>query len=267
MTDNQMLPAKPCSVEAASELTILLVHGSWHGAWCWERQFAPWLREQGHVVETLDLPSHGRNDARRITMHSVRDYADAVEAAIARSEQPVVVAGHSMGGFVVQKLMERRLPNLAGAVLVASAPPDGVWRLVLHLLRTRPADLLRSVLALDLYHLVREPRFVRAMFYSDQLDAQTIEQNWLPLQNESFRAFLDMLVLDLPKPVRADPALPKLIFGGELDAVFSPADVRRTAQAYGVEARLFTGMGHNLMLDKGWEKVVSELSLWVRSIT
>lgn len=254
------------TLETASEPTILLVHGAWHGAWCWERHFAPWLREQGHDVETLDLPGHGRPGSQRISLHSVREYVDAVEAAISRNGGPVVVAGHSMGGFVVQKLMERRPTNLAGTMLVASAPPYGVWRLVLHLLRTRPMDLLRSLIRLDLYHLVREPRFVRAMFYSDQLDARTIEQYWRPLQNESFRAFLDMFLLDLPKPTRADPTLPKRIVGGALDAVFPPADTRRTAQAYGVEAKLYAGMGHNLMLDEGWEQVASEFSAWVRSI-
>ncbi len=252
--------------EATQAPAILLVHGAWHGAWCWERQFAPWLRERGHVVETLDLPGHGGQGPKRIGFHSVREYADAVQAVVERSPRPVVVAGHSMGGFTVQKLMERRPRNLAGAALFAAAPPQGVIGVVLHLLQTRPLDLLRAVGGLDLYHLVREPRFAHALFYSTELDARTVEQYWQPLQNESFRAFLDMIALDLPRPARADPALPKWVIGGELDRIFPPDIVHGTAKAYGVKARLYPGMAHNLMLDVGWEKVADDFSAWVRSI-
>lgn len=250
--------------EAADAPAILLVHGAWHGAWCWERQFAPRLRELGHQVITMNLPGHGGTPgSQRIGYPSVREYADAVEAAIERSPRPVVVAGHSMGGFTVQKLMERRPKNLAGAVLVAAAPHQGVINVVLHLLRTRPLELLRSVATLDLYYLVREPRFAHALFYSSGLDARSVEENWKPMTNESFRAFLDMIFLDLPKPKLADPALPKWVIGGELDVIFPPDIVHGTAKAYGVEAKLYRNMAHNLMLDVGWEQVAADFSDWV----
>jgi pimeloyl-ACP methyl ester carboxylesterase len=35
--------------------TFALVHGAWHGAWCWE-QLTP-LQRAGHDVVTMDLPS------------------------------------------------------------------------------------------------------------------------------------------------------------------------------------------------------------------
>ena len=39
---------------------MLLVHGAWHGAWCWERVLAP-LLVLGYEPEALDLPGHGRS--------------------------------------------------------------------------------------------------------------------------------------------------------------------------------------------------------------
>ena len=243
--------------------TLLLVHGAWHGAWCWEQQFAPWLREQGHDVVTMDLPGHGKPGPERIEWFSLTDYADAVEAKLRGLGRPVIVAGHSMGGMVVQKLMERRPANLAAAVLVASAPPGGVIGVVLHLLKSRPLALLRTSLTADLYHLVRSPEQAHALFYSDRLPDELAEQYWQPLQNESFRAFLDMLALGLPKPRRADAALPKRVIGGGLDTIFPPDDVRRTAAAYGVDPIIYPDMAHNLMLDVGWEQVAEDLSEWV----
>jgi len=246
--------------------TLLLVHGAWHGAWCWEQQFAPWLREQGHAVVTMNLPGHGGQGPRRIPWFSVADYVDAVEAKLAEIGGPVVVAGHSMGGFVVQKLMERRPANLVGAVLVASVPPRGVIGVVLHLLASRPLAFLRTALTFDLYYLVRTPAFARALFYSERLSDETIQQYWKPLQNESFRAFIDMLLLALPRPRRADPELPKLVLGGGLDRIFPPGDVQATAAAYAVEPTMYPSMAHNLMLDVGWEAVAARLSQWVKAL-
>ena len=254
------------SLTTAATPRILLVHGAWHGAWSWEKFFAPWLRARGYVVETIDLPGHGTPGSKRIPFHSVREYVDVVSAAVAASPGPVVVAGHSMGGFVVEKLMERRPAQLAGVALFAAAPPEGVLGVVLHLLRTRPLDLLRAVVGLDLYHLVRTPGFAQGLFYSPGLDARVVGEYWQEMQNESYRAFLDMLVLDLPKPARADPQLPKWIIGGERDAVFPPAVVKKTATAYGVTARLYPGMAHNLMLEEGWEKVAGDFADWVVTI-
>ena len=36
-------------------IKLLLVHGAYHGAWCWER-FLPELRRRGIEAVTLNLP-------------------------------------------------------------------------------------------------------------------------------------------------------------------------------------------------------------------
>ncbi len=245
---------------------LLLVHGAWHGAWCWEAKFAPWLRAQGLRVETINLPGHGKAGPQRIGWQSVSDYVDAVEAKMQAIGEPVVVVGHSMGGFVVQKLMERRPAGLAGAGLVAAATPRGVLGVVSHLLMTRPLDFVRANLALDLYHLVRTPELAGALFYSPQMPAEEANGYWKKLNNESFRAFLDMLGLAAPRASKADPALPKWVVGGELDAIFPPKIVERTARDYNTSAKIYPGMGHNLMVDVGWEQVAADLCAWVKGL-
>ena len=83
----------------------------------------------------------------------------------------------------------------------------------------------------------------------------------LVLQDESFLALLDMLV------VRAHPAragVPVLVLGAERDGIVSVEEVHRTARAYGAQAEIFPGMGHNMMLEAGWQRVVDRVDAWVR---
>ena len=82
-------------------VTFVLIHGAWHGAWCWER-LAPALEEHGHAVHTADLPI-GDGSA------TLEDYAAAVlEAIPASTTGPLVVVGHSLGAMVVPLVAARR---------------------------------------------------------------------------------------------------------------------------------------------------------------
>lgn len=248
--------------DAGSAPALLLVHGAWHGAWCWEDAFAPYLREQGLRVETIDLPGHGQAGRKRLPWLRIADYVDDVEAKLNSMGGPVVIAGHSMGGYTVQKLMERRSPNLAGAILVAAETPKGVWGVVSQLLRRHPIDFLVANLTLSLYHLVRTPERAQALFRSASMPAETSQMHWQRLNNESFRAFVDMLGLNPIRYSKIDAALPKLVLGGEQDVIFPPKAVQTNAAAYGMQAKLYADMPHNLMQDARWQQVADDIARW-----
>jgi pimeloyl-ACP methyl ester carboxylesterase len=102
---------------------FVLIHGAWHGAWCWER-VAPLLRERGHRVVAPDLPSHGadRTARWRVTLGGyARRACDA-----ARECAPAIAVGHSMGGMVITQAAAREPGLFAGLIyLCAFAPLPG----------------------------------------------------------------------------------------------------------------------------------------------
>ncbi len=69
-----------------------LVHGAWHGGWCWDPVRAE-LEARGHGVHTPDLPCED-------SAAGVTEYAAAVPAAD-------VVVGHSLGGFTIPLVQAR----------------------------------------------------------------------------------------------------------------------------------------------------------------
>lgn len=103
--------------------TFLLIHGAWHGAWCWDR-VTPLLRAAGHEVIAPDLPAHG-DDATPWWRATLGGYAQrACDAA-----QPagrVIAVGHSLGGLVITEAATRAPERFAGLVyLCAFAPVRG----------------------------------------------------------------------------------------------------------------------------------------------
>ena len=90
-----------------------LVHGAWHGPWCWERVVGP-LRERGHEVVVPDLPSED-------TELGLDDYADTIDRALGDAED-VVLVPHSLGGLVGPVVAARR--PLRALVYVAGLIPQ-----------------------------------------------------------------------------------------------------------------------------------------------
>jgi len=108
--------------------TFVLVHGAYHGAWCWER-LRRRLELAGHRVFADDLPGHGADfDPARATL---ANYADATAALIAgiggsAGGAGVHLVGHSMAGAVIAETAERVPELIAGLVfLTAYLPKDG----------------------------------------------------------------------------------------------------------------------------------------------
>lgn len=96
--------------------TFALVHGSWHGAWCWEL-LTPLLQQEGHAVVTMDLPCDDGSA-------SFETYADVVCAALVGCDDDVVLVGHSLAGSTVALVAARR-PVLHVVYLCALVPDIG----------------------------------------------------------------------------------------------------------------------------------------------
>ena len=71
--------------------TFALIHGAWHGGWCWE-PLIPELERRGHRAVAVDLPC---DDPSATTMDNAKLVADS----LADADDDVVVVGHSLGGI------------------------------------------------------------------------------------------------------------------------------------------------------------------------
>lgn len=98
--------------------TYVLIHGSWHGAWCWYK-IIPRLQAAGHKVIAPDMPGHGRDwqSPRSITM---QDYVDRITKILDQEDEPVVLVAHSRGGLPITQAAEERPKKIRTLVYLAA---------------------------------------------------------------------------------------------------------------------------------------------------
>jgi pimeloyl-ACP methyl ester carboxylesterase len=82
-------------VSTPNKPNVLLVHGAWHGAWCWDK-LVPELVAEGWEVSTVDLPSATADTTTNAGMY---DDARAIRDRLERIDGPVVIVAHSYGGL------------------------------------------------------------------------------------------------------------------------------------------------------------------------
>lgn len=108
---------------------IIMLHGVGGTGETWSR-FAPAFRAKGWRVETPTLRPDKRlaeNPPADLPTLRLKDYIDDIAALAAALEAetgiPPVLFGHSMGGLVVQKLLERGVGR-AGVLVTPASPAD-----------------------------------------------------------------------------------------------------------------------------------------------
>ena len=106
--------------------TFVLVHGAWHGGWCW-RRVADRLRGGGHAVFTPTLTGLGeRAHLMRAGIGLDTHIADVVNAMTWEGLGDVVLCGHSYGGFIISGVAERMQTAIRSLVFLdAFMPANG----------------------------------------------------------------------------------------------------------------------------------------------
>lgn len=237
---------------------ILLLHGAWHGAWCWEN-WVTHFASLGYEVHTINLPAHGQNKApKHINLYTLNNYVQTLANAIDTISPTPIVIGHSMGGAVLQKYLETH--TLPAAVLLATVPSKGILPLFLRLFGKHPIAVLKSLFTLNLYHWVGTPKLAHELFLLPQtaVDIPTFHTR---LVRESLAVGLQLM---LPFAKRNPQATPMQVIAGEFDQVFTVAEEKATANKYDADYLLIKGQPHNLMMDSAWQEVADQIDEWIQ---
>ncbi len=104
---------------ASTSPLIVLVHGAWHGGWCWATLQAE-LDLRGIPSLAVDLPGHGASTQPLTDLHGD---AASVTQLLTQLQQPIVLVGHSYGGAVISEAAAESA-NVFHLVYLTAYVPD-----------------------------------------------------------------------------------------------------------------------------------------------
>ena len=243
---------------------LLFVHGAWHGAWCWKEYFFPYFSSQGVSCYALSLRGHGASEGmERIHSFSLSDYVDDVLEVMKQLKEKPVLIGHSMGGEIVQRVAHAYPDKVKAVILLASAPPQGA---------TLPDQLLfllthvREMFQINLFNQGKSLQFPIQFLFSKLLTVEEKEKFTKLLQPESQLVMRNLGKRFLPVPTESSPQLSMLVLGAKKDTIAREKTIRSIAKFYRTQPVIFPDIGHDMMLDNGWEKVVHVMHTFLRQM-
>jgi pimeloyl-ACP methyl ester carboxylesterase len=215
--------------------TFVLVHGAWHGSWCWERVVAE-LEQRGHRALTVDLPIAD-------PAAGVDEYVEAVASVLADAGDDAVLVAHSLSGLIAPVVAARHpvgrviylgaiLP-VPGESLLTRLEPEGVLA----------TDFMSSLEIGDDGASTFPLALAGDVFYNDCTPA---DRDWAAarLGRQSFTVAAE------PCPLDVMPSVPSEYIVLTDDATLSPAWCRTAArERLGVEPRELAG-GHSPFVTK-----------------
>jgi pimeloyl-ACP methyl ester carboxylesterase len=224
---------------------FLLVHGAFHGAWCWADTLAS-LHALGHEAEAVDLPGAG-DDPTPVAEVTLDAYVDRVCAALRSPGGPVVLVGHSMGGVVITQAAAR-LPEAVSALVYVAAflPADGQSLVALTQLPEGAGDGVQAnmVVAGDPPVATMPADAARAVFYGecdDEVAARAVAR----IGRQPVLPFL--APVDLPA---GSPAVRRSYLVATRDRAIPPGLQRRMARDGGATPVLELDADHSPFLSR-----------------
>ena len=149
--------------------TFVLVHGSWHGGWCWYKVI-PRLEKAGHKVVAPDVPSQGRGKTP-LSEISLETWTKTICRILDNQAEPVILVGHSRGGIIISQAAERRPEKVKTLVyLAAFLLRDG--QAIMQILQEDTISLVRPnlVVSEDQVSATVREEAIREIFYGECSD-------------------------------------------------------------------------------------------------
>lgn len=180
---------------------FLFIHGSYHGAWCWEKVKAL-LEKKGNIIFALDLPGHGKDQTSRsiVTMDLyVRRVAEFIDE---KNLRDFILVGHSMGGIVASLIAEKFPNRIKKLVFIAGMILDNNESLLDLIPESRRIQYLETAAKRADKSIPVNPGLVRDYFLNDCND----------------EAAISMVLAKLtPQPIASDAQKIRLTTFKELD--------------------------------------------------
>ena len=227
---------------------LIFVHGMLSNADVWH-PFINYFNERDFSCKAVNL-----KDGLNLRKVRFQDYVDKVKAMATEDD---IVIGHSMGGLIVQKVAEAT--NIKCGVAICSAAPKGVkfrGGIVLSSAKFAPKVIMGRPFKEDY-------RFVRKYMLAG-IEEEKAKSIYEELEEQSaivtYELGMNRITVD-EKKVRC----PILFIATKQDGICNPDLVKRLAEKYNAEYRLYDGC-HHFFCNNNWRDIAEGIHSFIKKL-
>lgn len=206
--------------------------------------------EAGYPAYAVSLRGHGGSEGSLMKSH-LGSYVDDVIRTAASLPKQAILVGHSLGGLVVQRTIAKYAAR--AAVLLAPVGARSGVRVMAKIAAQHPGDALKITAGGSLR--------LRYEYLFENLGREEAERYLARCSGESPWAQYQVLMHKPSDPPRG--GAPVLVMSTPDDNLIPASDTRDTARRYSATHLEFPGIGHDLMLDEGWQGPGRALIDWL----
>lgn len=227
---------------------LVFVHGMLSNADVWH-PVIDYFNERGFSCKAVNL-----KEGLNLRKACIQDYVDKVKAMVTEND---IVIGHSMGGLIVQKVAEEA--SIKGGVAICSAAPKGV--------KFR-GDIVLSSAKYALKVIMRKPfkedyPFIRKYMLVG-IEEEKARNIYEKLEEQSaivtYELGMNRIVVD-EKKVKC----PLLFIATKQDGICAPELVKRIADKYNAEYRLYDGC-HHFFCNNNWRDIAEGIHNFISKL-
>ena len=227
---------------------LVFVHGMLSNADVWH-PVIDYFNERGFSCKAVNL-----KEGLDLRKACIQDYVDKVKAMVTEND---IVIGHSMGGLIVQKVAEEA--SIKGGVAICSAAPKGV--------KFR-GDIVLSSAKYALKVIMRKPfkedyPFIRKYMLVG-IEEEKARNIYEKLEEQSaivtYELGMNRIAVD-EKKVKC----PLLFIATKQDGVCAPELVKRIADKYNAEYRLYDGC-HHFFCNNNWQDITEGIHNFISKL-
>jgi pimeloyl-ACP methyl ester carboxylesterase len=255
---------------------IIFIHGMFMTPTCWDRWLS-FFKDKGMAGQAPAWPEHDKSvqalnqnvaENRGLAHLTFLQLIAHYESLITKLPEKPVLIGHSVGGLIVQVLVNKGLAK--AGVAIDSAPPAGVKSYKLSFLKSN-------------FHVVNPFVSARKPYVMKLRKFRYAFANSMPReeQEEAFRAYVVPESIQVPRELQKKAVIdfekahaPLLLIAGSADHIIPSSLNRKNYGRYEgdgargggsvTEFKEFEDRSHTIIMQKGWEEVAGFVLEWVR---
>ncbi|KAG7362993.1 hydrolase or acyltransferase [Nitzschia inconspicua] len=296
----QVISCSPTNVKA-DKPPLIFLHGSFHGAWCWQEHYIPYFVDQGFPCIALSWRGTGGTSAGegvkkiKILEHcqDLQGLLDLLPTILGRDDRPKpILVSHSMAGIYVMKFLEEcwkegKKPRdlFAGIALLCSTPPSGNGKATMRVLKRSLRDAYKITVGFVLKKVNTDATICRLCFFGGNpkvLEDGTIDDlgvsdddiaRYQSYFERDSQAVLDVVDLSKNLPSKLvdsggqSPFVkdlpPSIVIGAADDFVVDKIGVEESCRYFGLDQPVFVDSPHDVMLTQKWQNGANALLTWI----